>query len=184
MLLRGPARAVSNLVGGQNGAAQSHGHDGGKRGAGLPAQQRETARLSITAAPQECQYAHTHFLQPPRHHTPLAFGNITVQRTRLSSTSVHHWHNMLRRVIAVLDESILLHFGPLLNSNSPTSVYFAHVYVIVALHSGQQRRALTSAVTVGLHKGIYKMAATGGLLFQRLASCYCRRVGHGSPLCV
>jgi len=54
-----------------------------------------------------------------------------LEMARLYPNSVHYWHNMLRRVIAVLDECIFDRFVPPLAPNAPTSVYFAYVKIIV-----------------------------------------------------
>jgi hypothetical protein len=50
---------------------------------------------------------------------------------RLYSHTEHYWHDMLRRVVAVLSDEIYDIFVPPLAPDSPTSVLFANVKIIV-----------------------------------------------------
>ena len=45
--------------------------------------------------------------------------------------SIHYWHTMLRRVLAVLDECLFDRFVTPVASNAPTSAFFANMKIIV-----------------------------------------------------
>ena len=53
------------------------------------------------------------------------------QMTHSYCHSDRYWYTAVRRVIAILDECIVDHFVPPLAPDAPTSVYFAHVKIIV-----------------------------------------------------